>query len=136
MNNSPYLDRPLLPLAVALPRMLEKIQADLAAAGRLRRGAYASELSCSASCLRRDPQPPSRPSRGLNRIGGPVPVLPQSLPAAAQVSGAVHRKVRGKSLLTACAPTLSAKLPPLRLCLRIPGEVARESAMMSPTIPI
>jgi hypothetical protein len=33
MNNSPYLDRPLLPLAVALPRMLEKIQADLAAAG-------------------------------------------------------------------------------------------------------
>ena len=33
MNNSPYLDRPLLPLAVALPRMLEKIEADLAAAG-------------------------------------------------------------------------------------------------------
>jgi hypothetical protein len=33
MNNSPYLDRPLLPLAVALPRMLEKIEADLATAG-------------------------------------------------------------------------------------------------------
>jgi hypothetical protein len=30
MNNSPYLDRPLLPLAVALPRMLEQIEADLA----------------------------------------------------------------------------------------------------------
>jgi hypothetical protein len=30
---SPYLDRPLLPLAVALPRMLEKIEADLVAAG-------------------------------------------------------------------------------------------------------
>jgi hypothetical protein len=30
---SPYLDRPLLPLAVALPRMLEKIEADLATAG-------------------------------------------------------------------------------------------------------
>ena len=27
---SPYLDRPLLPLAVALPRMLEQIEADLA----------------------------------------------------------------------------------------------------------
>ena len=27
---SPYLDRPLLPLAVALPRMLEKIEAELA----------------------------------------------------------------------------------------------------------
>ena len=26
---SPYLDQPLLPLAVALPRMLEKIEADL-----------------------------------------------------------------------------------------------------------
>jgi hypothetical protein len=33
MNNSPYLDRPLLPLAVALPRMLEKIEADLATTG-------------------------------------------------------------------------------------------------------
>jgi len=30
---SPYLDRPLLPLAVALRRMLERIEADLATAG-------------------------------------------------------------------------------------------------------
>ena len=29
---SPYLDRPLLPLAVALPRMQEKIEAELATA--------------------------------------------------------------------------------------------------------
>jgi hypothetical protein len=29
---SPYLDRPLLPLAMALPRMLEKIEAELATA--------------------------------------------------------------------------------------------------------
>ena len=27
---SPYLDRPLIPLAVALPRMLDKIEAELA----------------------------------------------------------------------------------------------------------
>jgi hypothetical protein len=33
MNNSPYLDRPLLPLAVALPRMLEKIGVELPIAG-------------------------------------------------------------------------------------------------------
>ena len=33
MNNSPYLDRPLLPLAVALPRMLERIEVKLATAG-------------------------------------------------------------------------------------------------------
>jgi hypothetical protein len=33
MNNSPYLDRPLIPLAVALPRMLAKIEADLSTAG-------------------------------------------------------------------------------------------------------
>ena len=33
MNNSPYLDRPLLPLSVALPQMLEKIGAELAIAG-------------------------------------------------------------------------------------------------------
>jgi hypothetical protein len=30
MKNSPYLDRPLIPLAVALPRMLETIEAELA----------------------------------------------------------------------------------------------------------
>ena len=29
MNHSPYLDRPLLPLAVALPRMLAKIESEL-----------------------------------------------------------------------------------------------------------
>jgi hypothetical protein len=28
MKNSPYLDRPLLPLAVALPQMLEKIESN------------------------------------------------------------------------------------------------------------
>jgi hypothetical protein len=33
MNNSPYLDRPLLPLAVAVLRMLERIEAELATAG-------------------------------------------------------------------------------------------------------
>jgi hypothetical protein len=32
MNNSPYLDRPLLPLAVALPRMLEMIGVELTTA--------------------------------------------------------------------------------------------------------
>jgi hypothetical protein len=32
MNNSPYLDRPLFPLGVALPRMLERIEAELATA--------------------------------------------------------------------------------------------------------
>jgi hypothetical protein len=31
---SPYLDRPLVPLAVALPRMLEQIEAELATATR------------------------------------------------------------------------------------------------------
>ena len=32
MKNSPYLDRPLLPLAVALPRLLEKIGVELTTA--------------------------------------------------------------------------------------------------------
>jgi hypothetical protein len=30
---SPYLDRPFIPLAVALPRMLEEIETELATAG-------------------------------------------------------------------------------------------------------
>ena len=33
MDHSPYLDRPLLPLAVALPRMLEEIGVELTTAG-------------------------------------------------------------------------------------------------------
>jgi hypothetical protein len=33
MKNSPYLDRPLYPLAVALPRLLEEIGAELTTAG-------------------------------------------------------------------------------------------------------
>ena len=33
MDHSPYLDRPLLPLAVALPRMLEKVGVELPMAG-------------------------------------------------------------------------------------------------------
>ena len=33
MDHSPYLDRPLLPLAVALPRILEKVGVDLTTAG-------------------------------------------------------------------------------------------------------
>ena len=45
MKNSPYLDRPCLPLAVALPRMLAEIEAALATAGpaetrRLRQRAH------------------------------------------------------------------------------------------------
>lgn len=35
MKNSPDLDRPLLPLALALPRMLVRIEGDLATAGRV-----------------------------------------------------------------------------------------------------
>ena len=33
MDHAPYLDRPLLPLAVALPRMLEKVGVALTTAG-------------------------------------------------------------------------------------------------------
>jgi hypothetical protein len=33
MKNSPYLDKPFVPLAVALPRMLEKVGVELPMAG-------------------------------------------------------------------------------------------------------
>jgi hypothetical protein len=33
MNNSPYLNLPLFPLAVALPRMIEKIAVEFTTAG-------------------------------------------------------------------------------------------------------
>jgi hypothetical protein len=61
MNNSPYLDRPLLPLAVVLPRMLERIEADLAAAGpaETRRLSRRAELIRELlTPRRRSPTPP------------------------------------------------------------------------------
>jgi hypothetical protein len=45
---SPYLDRPLLPLAIALPRMLEKIEAEL----RKARGAEKCRLRQRAELVR------------------------------------------------------------------------------------
>jgi hypothetical protein len=61
MNNSPYLDRPLLPLAVALPRMLEKIEAALATAGptEARRLHQRAELICELLAPQRGSPTPS-----------------------------------------------------------------------------
>jgi hypothetical protein len=66
---SPYLDRPLLPLVVALPRMLETIEAELvtaqpAAQWRLRHRAELMRglLTACQPCLDR-----------VSRIDGPVP---------------------------------------------------------------
>jgi hypothetical protein len=61
MKNSPYLDRSLLPLAVALPRMLEKIEADLATVGPAdtRRLSQRAELIRELlTPRRRSPTPP------------------------------------------------------------------------------
>jgi hypothetical protein len=58
MNNSPDLDRPLFPLAVALPRMLEKIEADLATAGP----AKTRRLRERAELIREVLTPPRRQS--------------------------------------------------------------------------
>ena len=59
MRNSPYLDRPLLPLAVALPRMLEEIEADLATAdpAETRRLSQRAELIRELLAPRRSPPP-------------------------------------------------------------------------------
>jgi hypothetical protein len=56
MNNSPYLDRPLLPLAVVLPRMLEKIEAALVTAGP----AETRRLRQRADLIRELVSPPGR----------------------------------------------------------------------------
>ena len=58
MNNSPYIDRPLLPLAVALPWMLERIEADLAAAGP----AETRRLNQLAELIRELPMPSGSPT--------------------------------------------------------------------------
>jgi hypothetical protein len=50
---SPYLIRPLIPLALALPRMLEKIEAELVTAGPAETRTSANASSCCAGCSRR-----------------------------------------------------------------------------------
>jgi hypothetical protein len=64
MKNSPYLDRPLLPLAVALPRMLQEIEAALATAGAVetKRLHHRAELIRGLLAAPR-PCPYSRPAR-------------------------------------------------------------------------
>ena len=60
MNNSPYVDRPLLPLTVVLRRMLERIEADLATAGaaETRRLRQRAELIRGLLTPRRRSTPP------------------------------------------------------------------------------
>jgi hypothetical protein len=60
MNNSPYLDKPLIPLALALPRMLQAIEMELPKAepgerSRLRKRA---ELIRELFAPRQSPTPP------------------------------------------------------------------------------
>jgi hypothetical protein len=59
MKNSPYLDRPLLPLAVALPRMLHDVETKLAKAGpaETRRLRQRAELLRGLLTPRQPPDP-------------------------------------------------------------------------------
>jgi hypothetical protein len=59
MNNSPHLDRPLIPFAIALPRMLAKIEANLATAGpaETRRLRQRAELIRGLLTPRQSPDP-------------------------------------------------------------------------------
>jgi hypothetical protein len=60
MNNSPYLDLPLYPLAVVLPRMLAKIETDLTTAGpaKTRRLRQRAELIRGLLAPSGSPPPP------------------------------------------------------------------------------
>ena len=59
---SPYLDRPLLPLAVALPRLLEKIEAELASATPIARWHLRQRAELIRVLLTACPPAPSRSS--------------------------------------------------------------------------
>jgi hypothetical protein len=60
VTTSPYLDKPLVPLTVALPRMLEEIEAQLATArpAERRRLRERAELIHELLTRRRSPPPP------------------------------------------------------------------------------
>ena len=59
---SPYLDRPLLPLAVALPRMLDKIEAALVTAGAAEKWRLRQRAELMRRLLRACPPALSRSS--------------------------------------------------------------------------
>lgn len=86
MNNSPYLDRPLVPLAVALRSTLAEIETKIATAApaekaALQRGAARMAYAEFNSA--------SRPSRVWGRTGGPSPALRCSLKASSARFGGV-----------------------------------------------
>ena len=56
------LDRPLLPLSIALPRMLEKIEANLATAGPEEKRRLRQRAKFIRGLFRRDEQSCSRPN--------------------------------------------------------------------------
>jgi hypothetical protein len=62
---SSYLDRPLLPLAVALPRMLEKIETELAdeIAGAAEKWRLRQHAGLVRALLTRKPEPTNWPGR-------------------------------------------------------------------------
>ena len=68
MNNSPYLDRPLLPLAVALPRMLQEIEAAFATV-RPRSGVSAGGVDPRVARTQRITSFPRRDLNGAIRLG-------------------------------------------------------------------
>jgi hypothetical protein len=59
---SPYLDRPFLPLAVALPRMLDKIEAELVTAGAAEKWRLRQRADLMRGLLTACPPAPSRSS--------------------------------------------------------------------------
>jgi hypothetical protein len=76
---SPYLDRPLLPLAVALPRMLQEIETALATAGP----AETRHLRQRADLIREllTPSGAPHPPSPTSEAAGPVTSDPGSRPA-------------------------------------------------------
>ena len=72
MNNSPYLDKPFVPLAVALRSMLAETDARILTAAPAEKARSKRGPWCCATGLRRNQQSGSQLSCAVIQIGGPA----------------------------------------------------------------
>jgi hypothetical protein len=95
MKNSPYLDKPFIPLAVALRSMLAETEAKLATAAPAEKAGSNRGPRCCGSGLSRNQQSRSRPSRGRGQIGDPGSAQPPAPIRPVDTSVGAHRWVCG-----------------------------------------
>ena len=133
VNNSPYLDLALSPLALALPRMLTEIETALATAGPVETRRLRQRADLIRELLTPRPTEPLSTYRGLNRIVGPAPALRQSLRAAsAQFERGASAALAASRFRQPASPRARDAIPP---CEHVWSRNRRQRGVWSRFLP-